>query len=63
VLGRRWVALSGPGLNDHPGFAELGLVPNATLVQVWRLGQARTALEEIKALIEAMHETRVSGSP
>jgi hypothetical protein len=63
VLGRRWVALSGPGLNDHPGFAELGLVPNATLVQVWRLGRARTAVEELNALIEAMHSGVASVEP
>jgi hypothetical protein len=54
VLGRKFVAFSGPGLNDHPGIAELGLTPNATLVQVWRLGQARNAVAEINALIAAM---------
>lgn len=56
VVGRKYVALAGPGLNDKPGISELGRMPNATLVQVWRLGQARTAVDELNGLIAEMHE-------
>lgn len=56
VIGRKYVALAGPRLNDHPSVMELGRTPNATLVQVWRLGQARTAVAELNQLIRAMNE-------
>ena len=56
VFGRKYVALEGPGLNDQPSVMELGRTPNATLVQVWRLGKARTAVAELNALIKSMNE-------
>ncbi len=54
VIGRRYIALSGAGLNDHPNAFELGLIPNATLVQLWDIGAGRKALAELGALIPAM---------
>lgn len=55
VVGRKYIALAGPGLSAHPSVMDLGRTPNATLVQVWRLGQARTAVAELNELIGAMN--------
>ncbi len=49
ILSRRSVVLEGPGLRtDWAGSNHDG---NAVTVQVWRLGQARDAVERLRSLI------------
>jgi len=49
ILSRRTVVLEGPGLrSDWAGARRDG---NSTVVQVWRLGPARLAVERLRALI------------
>lgn len=54
LFSRRYVALTGPGLNPAPGLIEIGRSKHATVVRIDRLASTRQAVAELNLVIPAM---------
>ena len=55
IFSKRYVALTGPGLQSSFGFGMQGRSNNATVVQIWRMGQAKSAATDITKIVNAIN--------